>query len=370
MAERVILHIGAPKCGTTYLQTLLWSHKDRLAGDGLLVPGSVKFDHNRAAHVATRAHPDPLSRQVWADMRSQIAQWPGTAVVSNEWFSLAGPVRAARAVQALARDLVRAVPSAWQETLKLGTARQLSQFIADLDEPRGRWRWSTLDPSTMLERWSGAVPTDRIHVVTVPRSRTDPGLLWRRFAHVCGLAEPDAYDLDVGTSNESIGAESALLLQRVGPRLRAAIDVPDVAWNVPYDWIRERISHEVLVPRGGSPIALDEDVLRRLRERSQRSVDSLSSVGYDIVGELDELTGASVPPDAIHPEDAPAERVLPLAEDVLVAMLRQAYTESLRADRAEARIAQLEAGPPPDGRRGGGDLVRRLGLRLSRRLRR
>ena len=39
MAERVFLHIGGPKCGTTYLQTVLWSNKPRLAEAGVLRPG-------------------------------------------------------------------------------------------------------------------------------------------------------------------------------------------------------------------------------------------------------------------------------------------------------------------------------------------
>ena len=41
MAERVLLHIGAPKAGTTFLQTILWKNRESLGAQGLLVPGSA-----------------------------------------------------------------------------------------------------------------------------------------------------------------------------------------------------------------------------------------------------------------------------------------------------------------------------------------
>ena len=49
MAARVFLHVGAPKSGTTFLQTVLWDNRKRLADNGVLVPGRTLFDFNRAA---------------------------------------------------------------------------------------------------------------------------------------------------------------------------------------------------------------------------------------------------------------------------------------------------------------------------------
>ncbi len=39
MANRIFLHIGAPKSGTTYLQTVLWANRENLRRQGLLMPG-------------------------------------------------------------------------------------------------------------------------------------------------------------------------------------------------------------------------------------------------------------------------------------------------------------------------------------------
>ena len=45
MSRRVFVHIGLPKTGTSYLQSVLWPHRGVLLGHGLLVPGREKRDH-------------------------------------------------------------------------------------------------------------------------------------------------------------------------------------------------------------------------------------------------------------------------------------------------------------------------------------
>ena len=40
MGKRIVLHVGAMKSGTSYLQTLLMDNKARLAEHGVVVPGA------------------------------------------------------------------------------------------------------------------------------------------------------------------------------------------------------------------------------------------------------------------------------------------------------------------------------------------
>jgi hypothetical protein len=54
MAEAVFLHIGAPKCGTTFVKSVLWNNREVLAARGILVPGRRPFDHNRASMAIRR----------------------------------------------------------------------------------------------------------------------------------------------------------------------------------------------------------------------------------------------------------------------------------------------------------------------------
>ena len=131
MAERVILHIGAPKCGTTYRPS--WANEPRLAEVGVLVPGDWMWHHNRAATRARMENPRPRLRKLWERLVDEVRAHPGTAIFSNEWFTMAGAEGAARTLAAFddaevhvvltARDLGGLVPAAWQEQLKLGHGR-------------------------------------------------------------------------------------------------------------------------------------------------------------------------------------------------------------------------------------------------------
>ena len=45
----MLLHIGLPKTGTTYLQQVVWGNRDRLESDGVFVPGFGHREHLWAA---------------------------------------------------------------------------------------------------------------------------------------------------------------------------------------------------------------------------------------------------------------------------------------------------------------------------------
>ena len=51
MARRVILHVGLPKTGTTYLQSIAWANKDVLREQGVLLPGFGPRQHLWASGV-------------------------------------------------------------------------------------------------------------------------------------------------------------------------------------------------------------------------------------------------------------------------------------------------------------------------------
>lgn len=359
MAERVYLHIGAPKCGTTFLQTVLWANRKRLAANGVLLPARRLFDFNMAT-LAVRADSRegkdskaPLA--VWKRMLAETHDWPGTVVISNEWFVLASKEQAERALEALApdevhlvytaRDLTKQVPAAWQESLKVGRSHSLGEFVAALDSNDDRWSWRSLDPVRVLTRWSGSLPASRVHVVTVPPPGSDPDLLWKRFAGLCGI-DAAAYDLGVGRTNESLGAESARLLQRIGPSLREAVDADTARWSDTYRWLRRYVSHELLVPLGGSRIALGPVEWEALNRRSTDAAQALGVAGYDIVGDVAELLPGDPEPTARRPEEVTADEMLEVAEPLIAALLRRARQESARAYAAEQRVADAVVTEP------------------------
>lgn len=352
MADRVYVHIGAPKSGTTFLQTLLWSNQQNLAESGVLLPGEKKFDHNHAASFARAETPSSSVRHTWRRMEREIGEWPGTAVLSNEWFTLASTEQVNRFIERLspaevhvvftARNLVGMVPAAWQESLKLGFSTSISEFVDGLDHATAnpRWSWETLDPAHVLPRWANWLPANQIHVVTVPPRSKGPLVLWDRFAGVCSI-EPTVCSANGASANESVGAESARLLELVGPQLRSAVGADGGHWLLPYRWIRNYLSHSVLAPLGGAKIGLEGKYLAALNERTENSVTYLQTSGYDIAGSLEELRDGQLA-GAVLPENVSDSEVLQIALGVIPPLLGRVRAESVKVERQAKRITALE----------------------------
>ena len=102
MTERVFLHIGLPKTGTTYLQRTLWENKDILTEAGLLLPGRHRRRHLLAS-LDVRDDPklsgrDGDVRAPWDDLVAEALEWHGDVLVSHEFFGPASPDQVRRAV--------------------------------------------------------------------------------------------------------------------------------------------------------------------------------------------------------------------------------------------------------------------------------
>ncbi len=355
VAERVFLHVGAPKSGTTFVQTVLWANRRQLAATGVLVPGRRRFDLNLMAKAVRTDLPDDESptgpaANVWRRLARQAQKWPGTVVISNEWLSRATKLQAETALEALqpaelhvvftARAFVTQIPAAWQETLRLGHATSLREFIDCLDAEDERWSWSTLDPAVPLARWGATLPPQQVHVVTVPSRGRDPLVLWRRFASLCGI-DADACDVDVGERNESLTVQAASLLQRLGPQLRDAVEADTGHRSEAQRWIRRYLANTLLIGKGNGRIGLADDELAVVRERASRSVEVLRAAGYDIVGDLAELTADTRPADSRHPDDVSPEELLEVTAPVIVELLERVRAETQRADGAQSELRQI-----------------------------
>jgi hypothetical protein len=343
MAERVFVHVGAPKTGTTYLQDTLWLNRDALRGDGVLVPGGRRFAAFHAAQairdVARLAELPPGRRDVWADMQRRIGDWPDKAVLSHEFLGAATADQAVRAIEALrpaevhvvltARDYVAAMPALWQETVKMGAQRSLEGYTSAVmaDKKAGPWGRASVDVVGILDRWGSTLPPDRVHVVTVPPAGSAPDLLWTRFAQVCGL-DPARYSPPPRPANASLSAVRADLLQMVAQHL------PDdlAPMTLRHRWLRGYLAQEVLARSAGPRRSLAPSTAARVRAWSEQTVVTLGQRGYDVVGSLDELISAPLPgeDDAVDVSDA----------DVLAAA---AETIGELLDRHRLLTAELES---------------------------
>ncbi len=302
MTTRVYLHVGAPKSGTTFVQSVLEANRERLADAGVLLVGDRHLDR---IHAALQVREDKRladlpegARDAWTGLVRQIAKWPGdSAVLSYELFAAASAAQAQRALADLAsydvhvvvtaRDLGRVGVSAWQERLKFGLGTRLERWTLADEAEGGEWGWHTLDPAAVTERWGSTLPADHVHVVTAPRPGAAPHELWQRFAEACDLHDLPM-QLDVERTNESLGVVQAELLRRVnrvlGPEIRGS--------RQRSVWIRDLLAQDVLGPLGHEPIGTTETQVEAARVTWERSVERIRTAGYVVHGDLDDLRPA------------------------------------------------------------------------------
>ncbi|TCJ22412.1 hypothetical protein [Nocardioides jejuensis] len=371
MASRVYLHVGLPKTGTTYLQSVLWANKDALDAQGILLPGRHARDQMWATLVV-REHPGLPNRKApartsWGRIVEQVRAHEGPAVISHEFFGAATEEQAARAIADLdaevhlvvtARDVLTVVASYWQEFVKHGFfERGLDDFPAD-GTSWEEWTWRTLDLEQVLRRWTVVVPPERVHLLVLPDASEPRETLWLQFAGILGIADADTFALDAARENNSLGVVEAEFMRRVS----AGLDDFSTALDRGV-WLRGFLAHGQLVGRGGDRPRPSEARVEELRARADATVAWLEGTGFDVQGDLQRLrVPANVP--GRDPASVTEGELLEVATATVRGVLATMRTTRQENTRLKAEIDDLAARvvaadePAPESQRGG--LRRRL----------
>ncbi len=349
---RVLLHIGEPKTGTTFLQQVMWRNRGELAAQGVVLPGHHPQDHYRASQdlrdIQKKAS-DPTGSWTgeWEILARQAQQAPRVAVISHELFSAADAQQAERAVRSLepaevhivltVRDMASLLPAEWQETVKHRNARGWEDWLGDVIDTesvsadrRQWWFWRVHDSLAILALWSRFVPAGRIHVITVPPRGAGSGLLWERFASLLG-ADPASVDLSRARPNASLGLAEVEFLRRLN--LVLPEEVPDwfYMWNV-----KETVAHQALAARPpGARLVLPASRDTWAKEQAESLIAGLKDSGYDLVGALDELRPQPAGEPYANPEAEPAEQVLDAAVQAASALVVSQYRKAFPAARPQ-----------------------------------
>lgn len=358
--RRVLLHVGVPKSGTSFLQATLRANADRLREAGVHFPTEQHKGLFHAALEVTGNHPGwgvPQRRVKgsWARLCRQARRFDGTTVLSNELFSNASPAQVATAMRELdglevhlvvtARDLARQLPAEWQEGIKHGRGLRFRPFLDRMLDParsheHARKFWRHQDVAELMERWGAGLPPERIHLVTAPPPGAPRDLLWRRFCAVVGVDPALAEFPEVG-ANTSLGITAIDVLRRVNKRLRADGDRPPLLRRT----VKQSLVNGALRQDTSPRVTTPEELLPRLAEITDDWVKRIESAGYDVVGDLADLTPRPA-------EGAPADHRVPvrdardLAVDAVAVLAREVATlraEVQELERLRTRVAELES---------------------------
>lgn len=373
MARRALLHLGTPKSGTTYLQSLWWAQQAALREQGLLLPG--RDEHEQfSASVVIRDNGPLLARMgerqlgAWDRIRAQAAAFDGDVLITQEQLVETSAKDAAAAVAALgecadevhlvltARDLARIVPSAWQQRVKHGSATTLARFCERVraDDPDFNF-WRHQDLPRILERWAADVPAERVHVLPLPGPGAPRDLLWQRTCTLLGL-DSAVLSSQAPLANDSLSPQEVEFLRRVNSEFEAAHH--DVA-------LSRRLRSVLGTHLGGGDsrppaLVLAPGMQAWLHERGNAMVDELAAGDWDVIGDLDDLRPAAVPPAGTDPDAVPADAVLDVSARVVADLVRA-------TERAEPPAPRVEVSDGATGGRRGLPTPRWLRLPRLRR---
>lgn len=360
--KRVFFHVGAPKTGTTYLQSVLYQNRFKLAKHGVLYPYTDAAQHFRSTQdfrgEGWGGGPAAEFAGEWDIVAERVREWRGdTVIISNELLGGSSPEHIEKGVATLgevevnvvfsARDFARQLVSDWQEHIKHRHTVPLERFVDDLIEfgldapaPFGQFFWGMHDAAYVLDRWSVAAPAHRMHVITLPQAGGPKDALWQRFCAATGL-DAAGYDTSTPKANASMGIAETELIRRMN------LQVGDMAPHIYDGLVRNYLAGEALAsgPQSAA-ITLPPGRSEWVTQRSERLIKELDCAGYCVYGQLTEL----LPREADHacPYESPTE----LSEQDLgsaairaaTALLTKSGQQRRRINRLQERLQEARAG--------------------------
>lgn len=353
----MFVHVGLPKTGTTYVQTMMATNRQKIADQGLLYPRGLRGRQHFLAVLDFMQWPfggvtlDEVDG-LWVDLVDKVLAWPGRSLISHELLSRATSDEVARLVQSFAarevhavvgaRDLATLVPAVWQERAKNRAVETWSDYREQvaLGPDGGHPFWRLHDLEHVLAVWRQHIPDERIHVVTVPPPGADSHLLFDRFAGLLGLHWSN-FTMATKGNNISIGVTELALLREVNVAADDRLDDPTYRSTV-----KQILVPEVLGLRAGQVRAkMPQSDLPWLESYTAHVTATMTAGRLDIVGDVDDLRPLVVAAD--H-EDADAQTA-GTGNDAVTAAFAEVTLSLLSLLQAERRQPSTRPGQDRPG---------------------
>lgn len=386
--KSVYLHVGAPTAEAAFLHRALWSNRRRLGDAGVCYPVTGPQEHFAAVmdlrEMSWGGHRDPAWEGAWDRVVRRARDWDGpTVVFSQPLLGGATEQQVARAVSALepaevhvvlaTRDLGWQLILDWQEQIRHAHTITFERFVDDLvalgidaPEPYGEMFWGLHDPVRVLRAWGSAVPRERVHVLTLPPPGGRARVMWDRFRSLAGI-EGGVCDLGGIPGDEPLSAIEAELLRRLNERMGPALGgdyerlVQDHLLGPGFadGFTGHGLADHGLAEPGRTGMGLPARHAGWAARRTRELAESLRASGYDVAGDLDELTTSRAPEAAMLPGDVPEELIATASVGVVAHLLEELSLARERVGLAHLhsemtgvkenleRLMETAASPPP-----------------------
>ena len=347
MTQRVFLHPGPLKTGTTYLQSLLYANRGSFLAQDITIVGD-QGSHYRVANELMRRkslRTTQVPKGAWKRTRAAVLRSPGDVVMSCERYSLFRVEHVRRVLEDLAdrevhvvltlRDLVAVLPARWQEGIKNGGTATWAEFQDRIAEDPARIRKMTRAMST-LEAWAAALPAERIHVVTVPPPSAPRTLLFERFCEALGADPTRLETLEAARANPSMDLVTTELIRRVNAQGAVKLSGPAQQSEIKSFLARE------LAAKNQYRAELTAAVLEVAKAETQALIRRIETGGFHVVGELNDLTSSTSSAPTGTGVDMSAEELLDAAAVAVAALAERSWArgERLRTYEAPRRFSR------------------------------
>ncbi len=354
----VVLHVGLPKTGTTYLQNVLATCRSELREQGVHYPLPRPGAHFRGA-VEVRGSaakfgldPGELAGS-WRGLCEEARAFDGVTILGHEVLAGATPEEIERALAPLAdldvrivvsaRDLGRQATAHWQEEVKLGHCGSFADFEGDQlradtgpdagPDAGGRRPhfWHAQDWADALRRWTAPLTPQAGHLVIAPRPDAPPQELWRRFAEAVGIGPEALTPPDEVSANVSLAGPEIALLRAVNAVIGDRLGRAERLRLVKREWAEGDLALRP-GPRPRTPYAL-RPVLEQATASWISQVTAAGHVVHGDLAELDPVTGDQhdPSPDVSPPTDSDPEVIA-------AGLLRSARGSGAQAARRGHRL--------------------------------
>jgi hypothetical protein len=307
VSERVVLHVGAMKSGTSFIQQTLAENKDVLRQQGFLFPGEV-WRHQVLGVIDVLGQlrdgkPMVLAEGMWQRLLDEMSAFPGTSLISMEFLAPVPKVQIRKVLDSLAparveivltvRDLGRNIPAMWQEGVQNNetwTWDGYQEAIRTGDPTKPGWArrfWRPMGVAAIAQRWAEMAGAERVTLVTGPRPGAPRDLLWRRFCEAVDL-DPEPFAMPE-RDNASIGAASALVLRDLNEQLQG------LTTNQYNAAVKHELAKRGMAARRAQESAIGFVVDDWVRERADVMIERFKGLGIKVVGDLEELRPLDTP---------------------------------------------------------------------------
>lgn len=233
MADRVVLHAGFHKSGTTALQYAFDANKRSLRKLGITYPPNPGKAHHRATWGLIERvwgwkgnGGKLIPAKAWEALTRQVKKSSGTALISSEFFTEAKDYHVAKVrkdfgsvpvtIVFTVRPFAKILASSYQQFLKFGVKVRYEEWLEHVFTKKNESTitptfWNRVQLDEIVERWGRHFGPENVIVILADESK--PEFIFQEFERILEIPHGSLPIPEIGGNRSMTLEETELLYQ-------------------------------------------------------------------------------------------------------------------------------------------------------------